>query len=230
MKKMISLLLATVMCLSLVACGSEKKAFEASKKAYDTINIAYEITEQYGNDIYEVWRLSIYEKDKILEDGVEYLATELSLSEEELNEGIGYWVNTLLPADWYELTGRYDWIGDYRKCIAAITNDTDNVFGLTGDNLFSFCVMVVQAAYVNNGKIGEVQTALDAAKEQMKALSEKYSDYEHYSNLKGYYVTTSSFFEFCQNPSCSFEQCEEIVNDYKSETHDYISNLDYIFE
>ena len=45
MKKFISLLLVIVMCLSLAACGGgEKKAFEASKAAYDNIDIAYEIT------------------------------------------------------------------------------------------------------------------------------------------------------------------------------------------
>lgn len=76
----------------------------------------------------------------------------------------------------------------------------------------------------------EVQTALNTAKEQMKELSDKYSDYEHYPNLKGYYTTTSSFFDFCQNPTGSFEQMKNTINDYKNEARDYISDLDYIFE
>ena len=76
----------------------------------------------------------------------------------------------------------------------------------------------------------EVQTAINTAKEQMKKLSDKYSDYEHYPNLKGYYTTTSSFFDFCQNPTGSFEQMKNTINDYKNEARDYISDLDYIFE
>ena len=230
MKKMIALLLVAVMCISLVACGSEKKAFENSKAAYNNINIAYEITEQYGDDVYNAWRLAIYEQDKILEYGIEYLAKELSLSEDELIAGVGYLVEVLLPADWYGMTGDYDWLGGYEKCINKIAQDTDNVFELVRLNLYSFCVMLVQGSYVVNGKVAEAQSALDVAKEQMKELSEKYSDYEHYPNLKGYYVTTSSFFEFCQNLTGSFEENKDTFDKYKSEAHDYISNLDYFFE
>lgn len=91
MKKITSLLLVVVMCLSLVACGgSDKKAFEASKAAYDNIDIAYEITEQFGSDIYEAWRLGIYDKDEILDDGANHLATELSLSADEIRAGAVY--------------------------------------------------------------------------------------------------------------------------------------------
>ena len=90
--------------------------------------------------------------------------------------------------------------------------------------------MVVSKAYEANGKTDEAQKALNEAKAQMKELSEKYSDYEHYPNLKGYYTTTSSFFDFCQNPTGSFEQVKDTINDYKNEARDYISDLDYIFE
>ena len=230
MKKLFALLLVAAMCFSLVACGSGNKAFEASKLAYDTIDTAYEITSQYGEDIYKVWCLGIDEEDKILDKGIEYLATELSLSEEELKAGVDYMVKIFLPADWYGLTNDTDWLGGYSDCIDIINKDTDNVFKLVEENLFSFCVMLVQSAYIVNGDIEKAQTALDTAKEQMKELSEKYSDYEHYPNLKGCYVTTNTFFEFCQNPACSLKEFETTLNDYKEETSDYISNLDYIFE
>lgn len=65
-------------------------------------------------------------------------------------------------------------------------------------------------------KVEKAQTALDAAKAQMKELSQEYSDYEHYPNLKGYYTTTSAFFDFCNNPFGSFEQLKDTIN------HDYI--------
>lgn len=230
MKKIIALLLVAALCFSLVACGSENKAFEASKLAYDTIDTAYEIASQYGEDIYKVWCLGIDEKKKILDYGIEYLSTELSLSEDELEAGVDYIVETFLPADWYGLTNDTDWLGGYSKCINAITQDTDNVFELVEENLFSFCVMLVQGAYIVNGQNEEAQIALDTAKEQMKELSEKYSDYEHYPNLKGYYVATSTFFEFCQNPACSLQEFKTTLNNYMEETRDYISNLDYIFD
>lgn len=71
---------------------------------------------------------------------------------------------------------------------------------------------------------------MESAKTQMRALSEKYSDYEHYPNLKGYYTTTSSYFEFCQNPEGTFEQVQDTINDYRNKARDYKSDLDYIFE
>lgn len=112
----------------------------------------------------------------------------------------------------------------------AYIDNADSFFRVMEDSLFSFCVNSVSAAYVVNGKVEEAQTALDAAKAQMKELSQKYSDYEHYPNLKGFYTTTSSFFDFCNNPTGSFEQVKQTINDYKNSARDYISDLDYIFE
>lgn len=209
------------MCLSLCACGSDKKAFEASKEAHDNIDIAYEITERFASDIYEAWRLGIYEEDEILEDGAKHLAAELSLSEYEIKVGVAYSVAGILGTGWDTMTE------DEKN---NLINNTDSIFSVMEDDLFSFCVMAVTGAYTANGKVEEAQNALDSAKAQMKKLSEDYSDYEHYPNLKGYFTTTSSFFEFCQDPTGSFEQIKDTINKYKNEARDYISDLDYIFE
>lgn len=221
MKRIISAILVVCMCVSLSACGGNKKAFNASKLAYDEIDKAYEITEQFGSDIYEAWRLGIYQKDEILDDGAEYLAKELSLSPDEIREGAAYALAKTIGEDWPEMSE-----DDKNKLI----ENADAIFILMEDELFTFCVLSVSGAYAANGKTEEVQTALAAAKTQMKELSEKYSDYEHYPNLKGYYTTTSSFFDFCQNPTGSFEQVKDTINKYKNEARDYISDLDYIFE
>lgn len=220
MKKVTVIILALAICFSMTACGGgNKKAFEASKIAYDNIGIAYEITEQFGSDVYEAWRLAIYEKDEILDDGTSYLATELSLTADEIRDGVAYTVAAIVGEDWDTM-----FVED--KAYYA----TDDIFYIMEDDLFSFCVTAVSNAYIVNGKVEEAQTALDAAKAQMKKLSTDYADYEHYPNLKDYYTTTSSFFEFCKNPTGSFEQVKDTINDYKNEARDYISDLDYIFE
>ena len=222
MKKLVSLILALTIVISMSACGnSNKKAFEASKLAYDNIDIAYEITEQFGSDLYEAWRLGIYESDEILDDGAKHLATELSLSADEIRAGAAYTIATMIGEDWSALSDE-----DKDNYIS----NADEFFSIMEDELFSFCVMAVTGAYTANGKVEEAQSALTAAKAQMKELSQEYSDYEHYPNLKGYYTTTSSFFEFCNNPTGSFEQVKETINKYKNEARDYISDLDYIFE
>lgn len=223
MKKLVSTIMVIVMSMSIVGCGGgNKKAFNVSKTAYDNIDIAYEITEEFGEDIYEAWRLGIYEDDEILEDGIKYLAGELSLSEDEIREGAAYaLVVNVAKDDWTEIS---------EEDKTYFRDNADYSFELMKDNLFSYCVMVVASAYTVNGKVDEAQTALNTAKEQMKELSEKYSDYEHYPNLKGFYTTTSAFFDFCQNPTGSFEQVKQTINDYRKEGRDYISDLDYIFE
>lgn len=221
MKKILAMILVLVMSISLTACGGNKKAFNASKEAYDNITVAYEITEQFGSDIYEAWRLGIYEEDEIIDDGVKHLVKELSLSEDELRMGVIYVVAEMMGTDWESLS---------EEDKNSMAKNADATFEIMEDNLFSFCVMVVDAAYTVSGKTEEAQNALDLAKGQMKELSEKYSDYEHYPNLKEYYTTTSSFFDFCQNPTGSFEQVKDTINDYKNDARDYISDLDYIFE
>ena len=211
--------MVVVVCLSLVACGgSNKKAFEISKAAYENIDMAYEITEQFGSDIYEAWRLAIYDDEEIIDNGADYLASELSLSADEIRTGAVY---TVYEDEW-------DTMSDEEK--DELIAESDLYFCIFEDDLFEFCVETVVNAYVVNGKVKEAQTALDAAKAHMKELSAEYSDYEHYPNLKSYFTTTSSFFAFCQNPTGSFEQLKETINKYNNEARDYISDLDYIFE
>lgn len=223
MKKIIASILVLATCVSMVACSgdskesSKKEAFEVSKSAYSNVKIAYEITEQISSDIYEAWHLGIFEDERILEGGmkggIHYMASKLSLNRIELREGLRYVMEQAgKPSDRDDI-------------------DIPTFFSKWTDApLFSVCIYSVIAAYTINGKVEEAQNALNAAKAQMKELSENYSDYEHYPNLKGYYTTTSSFFDFCQNPTGSFDQATETINDYKNKARDYISDLDFIFE
>lgn len=223
MKKLLAFMLAAALALSLMACGGgkTKKAFEASKEAYQNVDAAYEIITDYGSDIYEAWRLGIYDDDEIIDEGCSYLAKELNLSQEEIEDGVAYTLAELIGDGWDECTD--DDRSAYREM-------ADSTFSMMEDDLFSWCVTVVSNAYIANGKAVEASGYLDAAKGQMKELSENYSDYEHYPALKGYYTTTSSFFDFCQNPTGSFEQLKTTVEGYQTTARDFNADLDYIFE
>lgn len=223
MKKLFTFSLVTTLILSLASCGGgkTKKAFEASKAAYQNVNAAYEISEVFGSDIYEAWRLGIYDDEEIIDEGCSYLAKELHLSKDELEEGAAYTIASLSGDDWETCTNEDK--NKYKKMV-------DYMFKLMEDDLFSWCVEVVSNSYIANGKTAEAQEYLDAAKGQMKDLSENYSDYEHYPALKGYYTTTSSFFDFCQNPTGSFEQLKTTIENYKTDARDFNADLDYIFE
>lgn len=219
-KRMVASLLMVCMIFTLTACGN--KAFNKSKEAYGEISIAYAIADQMSSDVYEAWRLGIYDKDEILDDGASYLAKELSLSEDEIIEGIVYTMMSITSDTSYEEAD-----DETKKEARELAG---SFFSYMKDDLFSVCVMAVSNAYKANGKASEAQAALDNAKVLMQEMSKKYSDYEHYPNLKEYYTNTSSLFDFCQNPEGSFEQVKDTINDYRNEARDYKSDLDYIFE
>ena len=214
-------ILAMLMCLSLGSCGKNKKAFEASKVAYENIDAAYTVVEQFATDIYDAWMVGIYDDEELMDDGIEYLASELSLSEEELRAGAVHVYAHMIGEEASSLT-------EEEKTNA--TEYTNVFFILFEDDLFTLCVEFVMGAYIENGKVDEVNALLENAKLQMKELSEKYSDYEYYPSLKEYYTTTRSFFDFCQDPTGSFEQIKGTINDYKNDARDYSNDLKYIFE
>lgn len=202
MKRAITICLSYALLLTLCACGnSNKKAFEAANEAFGNIDKAYNMVEDFGSDVYEAWRLAIYEDDDI---SVKFLAGKLALSENEINAAIDE--------------------------VCGINGVGDMFFTLYNDNLFSACVIMVSKAYELNGRVDEIDGYLLEAKGQMKEMSEKYSDYEHYANLKGYYTTTNAFFEFCQNPTGSFNQVVDTINNYKNDARDFRNDLAYIFE
>ena len=89
MKRIIALLLAVVMCISLCSCGNDKKAFEKSQEAYENIKAAYDIVTDFAVDYYEVWRAGIYEPQKIRDQGTKYLSTYLrNIDVEFLRKGL----------------------------------------------------------------------------------------------------------------------------------------------
>ena len=222
MKRVFHFFLAFLLCLSAAGCqGKNQEAYNISKSAYESVNTAYEITERFGSDLYEAWRMAIYDDDEILEEGVSYLAKELSLSEDELRLGIACIATETIGTSWDELT-------EEKKQL--VLESADEILGLAEDELFSFCVMSVVKAYEANGDIDMIQESLTAAKSDMKQLSENYSDYEHYPTLKEYYTTTNSFFDFCQNPTGSFDQVKDTINNYRNQARDCVNDLDYIFE
>lgn len=202
MKRTVVIVCAAALMLFAAGCVSaDKQAFEISSSAYGHVNTAYESTEQFGSDIYEAWRVGIYDDDDV---SIEYLADQTSLSEEDISAAID------------DLVGSED-VGD-------------TFFYLMEDDLFSACVMVVSKAYELNGTAQEISDNLEAAKGEMKQLSEKYSDYEHYPALKDYYTTTQAYFDFCQNPTGSFEQVKETLNDYKNDAREQQNDLNFVFE
>ncbi len=200
--------------------------FELSKAAYKNINSAYEITHKFGSDLYEAWYLVSYQGQKLQKSNtVKYLAQEVQyLSEEELQKGLAFVLaKNKYGEDWYELTEEQK--NHYIEL--AVNYEGDDFFNQT--NCLFITTWSVIRAYELNGKTAEAHGYLDSAQIYMRELSEKYSDYKHYPNLKGFFTMTGSYLDVCCDSELSFTQYKDIKNQYEKEARDYINDLDFIF-
>ncbi len=208
MKKFICLMLVIALTFSFSACTggntTSQVAYTSAQTTYNNLISAYEKIDTIGSDIYEAWRVGLYETPSISK-----LDEELELSYEELNAAA-----ESLGADTY-----------------AYPNVGNSVFYLFGDaKKFDICIALVKEAYKLNGVYEEIDGLLVSAKSEMKMMTEQYSDYEHYDNLKNLYSIVDSYAEFCKEPTGSFAQLKETINDYRNDIRDLESDLGYIFE
>ena len=95
---------------------------------------------------------------------------------------------------------------------------------------FTYAVIIVEQAYINNGTVQRLNDALANAKNELKTMTQEYSDYSEYPNLKSYYSEVSSYAEFAQNPNGSFEQLKTTIETYEREIRTYKSDMSFVFE
>lgn len=227
MRKAISLLLALCMVFALCGCGnSTKKAFEISKAAYDEISEAYKITEELGHDLYNGIHVAIYGTDAVKGSNVlENLSEEcINISREELKAGLSYSLAKYkYEESWDDLSAEEK---DKYSELAEIYDFSDE--HISENQRFIACWTVIHA-YELNGSVAKADSCLESAKVLMRELSDKYSDYEHYPNLKGFYTTTNSYLDAIETFKMSFEAYKDLHTQYEKEARDYKADLDYIF-
>ena len=202
----------------------EKLAFDLSKQAYEKVSEAYDIIELLGEDIYEAWRLGVYESKDVLKKGTELLAKETHLSQEEVADGAIYTMMSSLASEPFHMDNLDE------ASLQALRETIDASFLLFSGDLLTFCVGAVRDAYRVNGSLDTVDMALEEAKSCMKELSEKYADYEYYPSLKEFYTTANAFYDYCKIPTGSFQQAIDTINDYKNDARKFRNDLDYIFK
>ena len=240
MKKIISILLVIAICLSFSACATKNdKAYNLSKDVFSEISAAFEIMEQISGDIISAWTVGIYDTKALgYSDGFELFCNSVSLSEDDIWKGLAYY--EYITDEYSEYSNpdftffNLDYYIEYliENKSTFYFNSSYNNSGIIYkyDNVFTGCVMLVIYSYEQNGKIGEVEELLTSAELKIKQLSEKYSDYEHYSSLKEYYSTARSMFSFCQSPTGTLEQAKNNTNNYKNTADTCYNNLYYFFE
>lgn len=254
MKRIISLLFVAVICICFAGCGkviccvegcdnealedhsfeelycsrhlADKKAFEASKLAYEYMNTAYDITEAMGSDLYNgLQRIISIKSVSQMGNAIDTLSEEcLNLSEEEIKTGLGYSLAKYkYNAVWDDLSA--DEKNEYFKMAEeyAYSNET------RGENVLFITAWTIIHAHELNGDSDAAANCLQDAKTQMQEISDKYADYKQYPNLKGYYTTVSSYYDAIVNFRMSFDEYKENYTGYRKDARDYRNDLDFIF-
>ena len=197
------------------------------KEAYENIKTAWNIADQIGTGIYNVWHGWVWEKEEMVSKEIQFFVDETGLSEKEVIEGLASRYYTNLQ---FANTGIY-WndISEndkeaYRKASTDAIKEASRARQYMGmnDTLGS-----IVNAYKLNGMIYNAQESLETAKQAMKELSD---DYEYYLELKGFFTTTSALIDYCGSPSGSLDQYKVLLNDYRKEARDYTNDLDFVFE
>lgn len=200
--------------------------FELSKVAYQNINSAYEIVHEFGTDLYSAWYLVAHESKKLMNSNtVKVLSAEVQyLDSEEIQKGLAFVLaKNKYHEDWYALSEE-----DKDKYIEMAGNyNGDDFFDQT--NCLFITTWSIIRGYEVNGKTEEAQGHLDTAQIYMRELSEQYSDYEHYPNLKGFFTMVGSYLDVCCDSELSFSQFKDVKNQYEKEARDYTNDLDFIF-
>jgi len=206
---------------------NEKTNFSNAKDSYSFVKAAWTLTEIMADDISGFWYSYTYKKDEMVDKGVQFFVDETGLSEESVIEGLAA---SWYVAAYYLQTGiMYNDLSETDKqacrenAVAIIEQASrqGQYMSLT-DALRS-----VTGAYKLNGDVFRIQQLLEDAKETMKLLPD---DYAHYAQLKELYTITSGLLDFCMSPTGTLAQCQELLNNYRSEARECISELDFTFE
>ncbi|GEM_PF-2029597 len=95
---------------------------------------------------------------------------------------------------------------------------------------FSYCVAVAQKAIEQKQLYAKAENALSSAFQLLQELTDEYEDFTYYPKLKEYYSKVSSYFDFFQNPTGSFKQLADTINDYENSIRTLKSDVGFLFK
>lgn len=249
MKRVISLLLALCLSLSMAACGSSKKAEEESiaaqnaakekgEEIYTLLTDAYNKVDEIGGSVYGVWakNVSSVEKAKMKEDPLKVLLPATSLSRRDLKLGMICAISELYAKESIGQTKeetldviRNGTEEEIEKLINAIPDDNMGKMLLLVTDTAPFCVLSVQDAYYLNGGIEFAQSALESAKEAIKEAADMDVQPEGIESLKSIYVATSSYLDFCLNTEGSVLQAADKINGFTTAVKTAMAELELVY-
>ena len=230
MKKYVAVLMVMVIMLSVSACGIISGGTQKdAEKVFVNLKNSYDMVNDLSEDIMLAWELGINDTDELkgytsysysyfsysdsrydYEKGLKYLAEKLNISENDICKGVA-------KAYYGTVDSEAITISEAAELYETLLNRYSNVF--------SACMNIVISTYEANGKIGQIDALISVCRDEMKDFSKKSSDYEHYPDLKSYYVNMMAFYDFCKSPVGTYDTATDTVNNYRSTEKTYYYSL-----
>ncbi|MBO5076355.1 MAG: hypothetical protein J5584_02015 [Clostridia bacterium] len=188
-----------------------------AKEIYDILVEASELAEEMGSDTYTAWNDGINDADESGYD-LKQLSKHLHLTVDDLKLGVAYDLNR---DEWETMTE-----AEKQEEI----DSADSMFKLyliIADSQFSVCVNVVTDAYIATGKADTIRSTLDEAKNKIKNLSNIYPDYEVCTKLKNFYTKIQTYYDFCINPTGTFIELKNIIQQFRTDVRDAKNDLSF---
>lgn len=255
MKRIIALVLIFLMCLSLCACG-KSEAVVAAEEAIAAIGV---VTVSSGDAIanaeklYGILteaekaevenRLTLVEakeefekvREKIVYQNAKEAFEKLKKVSELCVTGMdaiyGAWYFGIYDAEDaysfdYELS--LETPGFTSEEIKAARNSLDISEYLAGAD-WQYSLWIIQEAITARGDYDTINSNMAEAERVLQKLTEEYDDYTYYPKLKDYYASIKSYVDFFTNPSGSFKQLADTINNYENGIRTLESDVSFLF-
>lgn len=248
--KAIAMAFVLSLCLGLTACGKSQEASNVDEliSAIGTVTINSIDAIQSAENAYNTLT------DKQKEEVENYIALDKAKEElvfvygkttfDDLNEaveicivvmdsGYGAWHYGIFEDEDATVSGLATKTGlttsELAEAISGygIESATDQNFFLQIE--FNYPVLVVYDVYRVRGTFDDIEELLESAKSKLRTMSDDFSDYEYFPTLKDYYSKAFSYCEFSIEPTGSFNQLADTINDYENSLRTYHTDLDFVF-
>lgn len=255
MKRIISLLLVIVMCLSLCACGKSKaaKAAEAAIAAIGEVTVdsgdAIANAEKLYNILTDAEKADVENRLVLVEaqeaykkiqgeivytnakEAYEKLKEVANLCVEGMDAIYGAWYFGIYGADdtyWFD----YDLSVETPGFSSEEIEEAREALGIsesTAESDWQYSLWIVQAAISMRGDYDTINANMAEAEKVLQSLTEQYDDYTYYPKLKEYYAAIKSYVDFFTSPSGSFNQLADTINSYENGIRTLESDVSFLF-
>ena len=257
MKKLLAIPLVILMCLSFSACGKSDavKAAEEAITAIGEVTVRSGDTianaEKYYNILTDAEKAKVENRMTLVEakEAFEKLRGEITYKNakeayEKLKEVATLCVSGMdaIYNAWY--FGIYDADDstsstfDYELSLEIPGFSSDEIetareaLGLSAWSAKSdwqYSVHIIEAAITLRGDYDTINANMADAEKVLQSLTEEYDDYTYYPKLKDYYASIESYVEFFTNPSGSFQQLADTINNYENGIRTLESDVSFLF-